>query len=277
MEGLVCLPARIAKKTSVLRYPPTCFISHSYKDADAGYVEQLLKHLPPSVIPLIFPPITVSPEQRVSDDLVRAVLSCGGLIYITSQNSSESVWVSFERDLAIRNRLSIFSFDPKTELISVDHGGPLPLNVFSSYAHADEDKVFKVTGFMSKERSLNFFEDIGKEDQFKIHIPIMECLKVGGYLIFFVSQAALNSKRVAWEIESATDNFSSQVLLAFLEPLDVSAISRISSLDNLHIYRADDPDQLDWNQIDDLIVRIYHMVHKNNRTSDAINRGRNVK
>ncbi len=44
--------------------PAKCFISHAYRDAEAR--EQLLQTLPKSVDPVIFPPITVSPDQLVT-------------------------------------------------------------------------------------------------------------------------------------------------------------------------------------------------------------------
>jgi hypothetical protein len=60
--------------------PQKVFISHSYRDADER--DRLLSLLPRSVEPVIFPPITVAPEQVVSNHLIEAILGCAGLIYL---------------------------------------------------------------------------------------------------------------------------------------------------------------------------------------------------
>jgi hypothetical protein len=41
-----------------------------------------MKRLPTGVTPFVFPPITVKPEEFVSDPLIDAVINCEGLIYL---------------------------------------------------------------------------------------------------------------------------------------------------------------------------------------------------
>jgi len=54
--------------------PANCFISHAYADAAAR--DALIELLPTGVTPFVFPPITVKPEEFVSDPLIDAVLDC---------------------------------------------------------------------------------------------------------------------------------------------------------------------------------------------------------
>ena len=63
-----------------IKMPKKCFISHSYKDTE--YVNLLLKMLPHMVKPIIFPPINVTPDQMVSNNLVKAILDCEGLVWL---------------------------------------------------------------------------------------------------------------------------------------------------------------------------------------------------
>ena len=53
--------------------PAKCFISHSYADTAAR--ERLLRILPDSVMPLVFPPIQARPDEFVSKPLIEAILT----------------------------------------------------------------------------------------------------------------------------------------------------------------------------------------------------------
>ena len=44
--------------------PAKCFVSHAYADAAAR--DALIERLPTGVLPFVFPPITVRPEEFVS-------------------------------------------------------------------------------------------------------------------------------------------------------------------------------------------------------------------
>jgi hypothetical protein len=64
--------------------PAKCFISHSYADTAAR--ERLLRILPDSVMPLVFPPIQARPDEFVSKPLIEAILDCDGLIYLRGEH-----------------------------------------------------------------------------------------------------------------------------------------------------------------------------------------------
>lgn len=89
--------------------PNRCFISHAYADATAR--DTLIKRLPTGVTPFVFPPITVKPEEFVSDPLIGAVLNCDGLIYLRGGASDHSFWVALECDCALIAGKPVFVFD----------------------------------------------------------------------------------------------------------------------------------------------------------------------
>ena len=89
--------------------PPKCFISHAYADGIAR--DSLIKSLPSGVEAVVFPPITVQPDQFVSNRLIESLLSCDGLIYLAGGASDSSFWVAFERDYALRAGKQVFLAD----------------------------------------------------------------------------------------------------------------------------------------------------------------------
>src|SRR5262249_34660759 len=90
-----------------LGLPHKCFISHSLQDTDAR--GRMLAHLPKSVEPFIFPPITLPPDRMVSTELITAILESDGLIYLKGGVSASSFWVAFERDYAQRAGKEVFA------------------------------------------------------------------------------------------------------------------------------------------------------------------------
>ena len=100
------------------KLPRRCFISHSC--ADINERERLLQILPSDVEPVIFPPISVAPDEMISDRLVESILGCDGLIYLASGNSATSFWVAFERDYALRSRKEVFAFHPQARSLKRD-------------------------------------------------------------------------------------------------------------------------------------------------------------
>jgi hypothetical protein len=91
------------------RVPPgRAFISYSYQDAAA--LTLLKSLLPRAVQPEPFPPIVVSPEEMVSNDLLEAIRRCRSLIYIDTPASRRSPWVTLERDYARRTGMPVYAF-----------------------------------------------------------------------------------------------------------------------------------------------------------------------
>src|SRR5215469_5477330 len=137
--------------------PETCFISHAYGDESA--LEYLLECLPKHVKPFIFPPISAGPDQMVSNELVSAILSCPGLIYLGEGRSLQSFWVTFERDYALRAGKQVYEFSSRNSTFRRDTELPPKLAVFSTSTDADHDVVDRVLTFMRDERYFELATD----------------------------------------------------------------------------------------------------------------------
>lgn len=247
--------------------PRRCFISHSYKDN--ALVAKLIRRLPRRVEPYIFPPIEVSPDRRVSDDLVAAILECPGLIYIESENARNSVWVSFERDFAIRAKKPVFSFNAGK--IRIDRSAPLDLNVYPIYSPRDRDRVGEVMSFM-RTRHFDVFNDsnmlMAGDDLIGTMRSEMEsAIQRNGYFVAFVSNAMLQSavgwRGVSFVQERAPDRFLPVLLDDQVELTD----EQFNRYQSVKIARSDGRG-FNWNRVDDLIVRIYDLTFRRS-TADA--------
>jgi hypothetical protein len=245
--------------------PTVCFISHAYADQDI--VQELVKRLPKRVSPFIFPPITVSPDERVSDDLVGAILNCGGLIYVNAPHSSRSVWVSFERDYALRAGKPVFSYAAGEGDFKRDRSQPLELPVFPSYSARDRARVVEVTSFMKDQRHFDLWtaeKDLKPESNWRRdHESALESrLSRGGYVVAFISRNSVASEFVGRELAAAAERWSEQILPVLLEPVSSLPLAFLQQAVVLH--RGEHEKQsLDWNRVDDLIVRIYDLVYRN--------------
>lgn len=136
------------------------FISHAYADQPA-LARLLATRLPDKAEPFIFPPIKVSPDERVSDDLVQAVAACDGLIYLQDDASQRSFWVGFERNLALRLGKPVFAFSAQTGRLVRDEGAAIdPVIACAWNAYIDEDTrmTWQIAMYLGKTR--NF--DIGR-------------------------------------------------------------------------------------------------------------------
>ncbi len=92
-----------------------------------------IERLPKGVMPFVFPPITVRPEEFVSDPFIDSVLANDGLIYLRGGTSDRPFSVALERDYALRAGKKVFAFDSTTCELTRDMGGPLDLAAFASY------------------------------------------------------------------------------------------------------------------------------------------------
>jgi hypothetical protein len=132
--------------------PKKCFISHSYRDSDER--DRLLSLLPKGVKAFIFPPITVAPEQMVSSHLIDAILACDGLIYLNGDFSSQSFWVAFERDYALRAGKRVYSFAKGQVVLTSDTSSPMELRLFPIWAAEDTSRVLSIVETMREDRFL---------------------------------------------------------------------------------------------------------------------------
>jgi len=136
-------------KQFAAKLPARCFVSHAYADSQAR--NALIERLPAEVTPIVFPPITVKPDEFVSDPLIDAVLGCDGLIYLRGGASDRSFRVALERDYAIRAGKQVFAFDPATGELTPDPGPALDLAAFASYHHADASRVQRIADHLNNE------------------------------------------------------------------------------------------------------------------------------
>ena len=243
--------------------PRRCFISHAY--TDRKHLNDLLAALPDYVSPLIFPPIDVTPDQRVSDDLVKSILDCDGLIYIRSALSTASFWVNFEKDYARRSHKIVYAYSNDDKRLTRDWSSPMELRVFPSYTREDKGRVQEITETLKKRYFSVWLDEEqlqpGMEWAKEIESGLRDIVERGGYLAAFISNASLKSKSVRQELEFVAARYPGQILPLLLDDLGPALFD--STLSALHQIRLFQPDgRLDENRVDDLIIQIYHMVHK---------------
>ena len=218
--------------------PRRCFISHAYKDEQA--LDEMLSCLPDYVEPVLFPPINVSPHQRVSDDLVGSILSCQGLIYLDSRHSSGSFWVEFEKDYALRAKKPVYRYSQGQRKFVKIYGRPLDIAVFHNYSRADFDVVRAITDFMKK-RYFSVWLDVeelqfGDDFRAAVERGLLGTLKKGGYVVSFVSSSLLNSEFARQEIGYAMRHHQTQIILALLEPVDRPVMPYFKPQFSLELY-----------------------------------------
>lgn len=247
-----------------INLPQNCFISHSYQDAEAR--KRLLKLLPAQVRPIIFPPIMVSPEQLVSNELVQTILRCDGLIYLQGGASEESFWVAFERDYALRAGKEVFAFDPATGELRQDRSAPLHLPIFASYSRKDEHHVRQIVDYMKTERYFDIWSDLeeltgGTDWQNALEKGLLGQLEAGGYVVVFWSEASSHSVYVQMEWELAFSKYPRQVLPVLLDRTRLSL--PLATIQALQLYG--DQQRSAVNRLDDLVVCLYWWIYRTTR------------
>jgi hypothetical protein len=245
--------------------PYKCFISHSYQDSKA--VSLLIKNIPSHFNPFIFPPITVSPNEFVSNALIESILDQDGLIYLKGGYSAKSFWVAFERDYSKRSGKGVSFFDPPKLEFKLDLEKPANIYIYPSYARQDADHIRKITGFMSRERFFNVWLDSAVIVNFErtLELSINRIIDMGGYFVLFWSDAASKSSFISKEIEFVCQINQNRILIALLE--DISPPSWIGKnhppwLQPVKLFG--DATHSEMHCWDDLIVRIYWLVYNNN-------------
>ena len=243
--------------------PRRCFISHAY--ADRKHLNELLSALPDYVSPLIFPPIHVTPDQRVSDDLVKSILDCDGLIYIRSVLSTASFWVNFEKDYALRSHKAVYAYSTAGQRLTGDRSSPMDLRVFPSYVRGDKGRVRDITETLKKRYFSVWLDEEqlqpGMEWAKEIESGLKDIVERGGYLVAFISRASVKSMFVRQELEFVAARYPRQILPVLLDDVGPSLFnSKLSTLHQIRLFQANG--RVDENRVDDLIIQIYYMVHK---------------
>jgi TIR domain len=254
--------------------PRKCFVSHSYKDAEI--CKRLLAKLPEDIEPFHFPPITVRPEELVSNDLISAILNCDGLIYLDGGNSARSFWATFERDYAIRTGKLVFTADPVTLTVRPHTSAALDLPVFADHTHRDYDRIRRILDFMRHERFFDLWVDeqdlrSGSLWQEEISRALAERLAKGGYAVAFWSKDAATSEYMEAELRRASDrldNLNDKVLFALLDETPLPEWWLRFHEPAVQLYG--DSQRSETNRIDDLIVRLYWLIYRNTQKNRLV-------
>ncbi len=209
----------------------------------------------------------------VSTPLMAALRDCDGLIYLKGGASDRSFWVAFERDYALRMGKPTFEVDPNRLVITKTTGKALELRVFASYHHHDRDRVTQVCNFMKKERSFDIWLDVetlqaGDAWQEAIHDAIERYVNCG-YVVAFWSHAAASSQFMGREIQFAAESvgthFNDRVIFACLDDVALPDfwMRYQEPAVQIHADQARSAEQ----RLDDLIVRLYWLIHRKTEQS----------
>ena len=222
-----------------------------------------MKLLPKNVEPFIFPPITVPPEEAVSDKLLDAIRDCNGMIYLEGGVSAESFWVALERDYALRLGKSVFAFNSLTKKLVRDPSEPLALRVFISSSHHDRVAVQHILDIMRKRDFDPWFDEWnvrpGDEFQNEIFHGIERALAAGGYVVAFWSNRAHSSRWVELEHQQSEIMQPQRVLYAVLDETPLPLPTWQGGVVQLY----GDAERSQMHRIDDLIVRLYWLIYRN--------------
>jgi hypothetical protein len=258
------------------------FISHAYADSDA--VELLLSSLPKAVQPLIFPPIQVMPDAKVSNALISAVLEADSLIYLRGGQSAVSPWVAFERDFALRNAKRVYAFDPSTVQLARDTSKAVEPLFYIINHEDDQERVYDdIVAFMVEERGFsqaNVIQTLTSVyDGQGTAADVVDIANRGGYVLVFWSEHILRDDK--WmHLADAAERwphfvFRRKALGAYgllmnmglekeryiIVQLDSSEVQPIFD-SNLHV-KVYDHDGLSWeNHVDRLIVQLYWLMYR---------------
>lgn len=278
--------------------PARYFVSHSYRDAAARTL--LVSLLPKRVRPFIFQQIDVTPDQRVSDDLVDAVNRSHGLVYLKGGASAASFWVAFERRMALRAGKPVVAFDPETRVFSkpalklVD---PPCAFVWNGFGTGDSDVVQRAAAWLLDKRGLDLTAardrkrtPAGALDLKDSASSLNGKMRAGGVIVLFLSVEALEDPEFYELREGETRSYltnegvlASAVLViwtrrpdaerlrkalatnwwkADLAPLKTAIDASLSTADGRAPIILTENGRMDWRRVDDLMVRVDYLVFR---------------
>ena len=233
------------------------FLSHSYRDTENK--DLLLCALPPNVEPFFFPPITVTPDQMVSNDLILSILDCEAVVYIDGGLSAQSFWVAFERDFAKRAKLHVFEFNPVMTMISPYESPPLHLPVFPSYTSRDRSRVDRIfwpaCGTSGSLISSFDREDLQPGAQWAEELghAMSSRLRAGGYVEHSCRQQPQHRRGSAGSAGQLAGVRRSGYLCLADSPQSLPPEFPVPETQWVVLHRSDDESRLNWNEIDRLI------------------------
>ena len=240
------------------------FISLSYKDESIFYESRSL--LPNWITPNIFPAKDITPEEMISDELLESIRQHDGLIYLSTENSSNSVWVALERDYAIRIKKPVYKLNPISKHFDRDLSQPMELKIFPSYTKKDKLVVETIIKLL-RERHFDLFTDdlLQVEQNFAITInsEIISALDAGGYSVFFISKETMNSEWVKQELKATIDKYSNRILPVIIDSSSITGV--FAQYQALSLYDENCQDNINRNKLDHLIVLLYWHIYQNTR------------
>lgn len=283
----------------------TLFVSHAYAD-DAALQRLLDSTLPDGAEPVVFPAVEVEPSQRVSDQLMRAIRACDGLVYLDTERSRASLWVQFERNYARRLGKSVAAFDPRRQSFEADAGSPIDPIVAVNWNTAVTRDGEHVRGVAHHLYEAHKFEIRGDKHGLLDNDPrqmldttdgLARKMAAGGVGLLFLSNEAVcggwhdwadpfTQRRAAKDFEPIPPGYtderfgaldSARCLQIWLDEPDAQRIAAIldSGLRDRwanfarvieaglaepdHLVVSDGP-TLDWNRVDDIMVRAFSLA-----------------
>lgn len=248
-------------------FPQRCFISYAYADAEA--CDRLLASLPRHVEPVVFPPITVAPDELVSNELIESLLACDALIYVRGDHSDRSFRVAFERDYALRAGKEVFTGSIDGFTLEPHLSQPLDLATFAIYHRQDEAQIRGIAAFLKSQRHFDLWLDVedlqaGTNWEETIRSALEDRLSRGGLTIVFWSHAAAASEFMRAEIQRAAEgiaNFNNRVLFALLEDVPIPDFWFRFQEPTVRLYGDEERSAL--HRQDDLVVRLYWLIFRN--------------
>ena len=221
------------------------------------------KQLPNDVELYIFDPIEeLHRSQFVSNDLIAEMLKCDGLIYIADGASSRSFWVAFERDYALRSQKQVYAFHSANQTVALFNGAPLNLAIYPSIAYPVQQAARSLINYMADERYFKFWLDdyglVGSTQGFIkwLESGMSEHIDIGGYVIAFHDEDKVPSHAYArTEMKAAFEQ--NRLIIVNL------GMSKVQNFPENIILNVVDENGINNNRIDDLIVRLYWLIFRN--------------
>jgi hypothetical protein len=236
-------------------------------DHDRDPISWLRHQLDEKVEIFVFPAVDTSPIELVSNQLIGAVLACDGMITFRRGASERSAWVAFERDYALRAKKPVYNLDPTTKSLSkIDLNQQTPLQL-PIYPHAMSgsnnvvqihNRMDNILGFMRDQR---YFGIYGK--RVAAFGGVEGVLKAGGYIVQFRGNTSNRQHEIVDRIIAHKYPDLSKIILALLEDCPLPNWIDSNSPSLIRLYQEDMPTEINNNRIDDLIVRLYWLIFRN--------------
>jgi len=232
----------------------------------------MLKLLPDGVMPFIFPPITVKPDEFVSNSLLTAIRACDGLIYLEGGYSEQSFWVALERDYGLRLGKPVFAFSTPEKHFRKLKDTALNMPVFYIDTHSDRDESQQIWRFMITER---FFTNCWDEEEWARVIPggkeyeekyiknVIGCLEKGSYMVAFLAPPSYTWIEPVFNWVHSS-GFAHRVVFARLGNLDLPARYEHHPK-HLCVDLFTDGELSMVNRTDNLIVCLYWLIYQETR------------